>query len=133
MTLAVPPIIANAHRGTNLDDRCSVVLPQDLNHHARMCFDCGRVTTRHDESGDNRCLGVLPVFPWCQVCTEPMTVTSEGQETHSSCTPLSRRLMEITRDLERQGLGWCTCADRKSPAGGCPHCKSFAETLRGAR
>ena len=130
MTAAtLPSIIANARRGTNLDDRCSVVLPQDPGFHPRMCIDCGRVTTRRNEDGFNRCLGVLPEFPWCAVCTEPMTVTAAGQKTHPSCSPKSRRLMAITRELERLGLPYCTCADVKDPARDCAHCKEFAQRL----
>jgi hypothetical protein len=127
--LAIP----GARRGTCLDDRCVPLLPGDPDErHGRMCWDCGRGTTRRETDGSWRCLGALPTFTACGHCRWPMTFAAAGQALHPACEPKARRRIAITRGLERIGLGHCTCVDVAKP-GGCPHCKEFAVRLRGAR
>src|ERR1700712_2141583 len=97
-TLPVP----SAHRGTHRDDGSSPVLPADPQiAHGRMCWDCGRVTTRTDPDGSYRCLGALPTFDRCGSCGELMQVYTAGQTVHPNCTPGAQRRIAITRQLER--------------------------------
>jgi hypothetical protein len=94
-----------------------------------LCLSCGVITTDRDAQGSPRCTQL----PKCEFCGYGMRLTGQGQTTHPNCDPAHLMRVRVTRDLERLGMGWCTCADIRRPAGDCPHCKEFAARLGGAR